>query len=224
MSEAWQQTQHQPEIRQHGHYELAVPAAPGPHPLLVGFHGYAELAAIHLEELKRIPGAERWILCAVQGPHLFYKARTGEVAASWMTRMNRELAIHDNVAYVDTVVSEIRAAHPTTDCLVYTGFSQGVAMAYRATAFGKHPATGLIANGADVPPDVAANGLASLPPILHARGIADSGYRQETFDRDVHTLRAGGATVEAVTFNGGHEWTDDLRARAGAWLSHLSPG
>lgn len=219
MSDSWKVTEHQPEIRAHGHYTLAVPRSAGPHPLLVGFHGYAELAELHLEELKRIPGAERWILCAVQGPHLFYKARTGEVAASWMTRVNRELAIHDNVAYIDTVVSEIRAAHTTTDRLVFLGFSQGVAMAYRAAAFGRHPASALIAHGADVPPDVAANGLETLPPILHARGLADPGYKQDTFDRDLHTLHTGGAQAQAFTFEGGHEWTDELRARIGRFLA-----
>jgi len=42
----------------HGRYLLAVPEGPGPHPLLVGFHGYGENAEVHLEALRSIPGAD----------------------------------------------------------------------------------------------------------------------------------------------------------------------
>ena len=45
----------------------------------------------------RIDG--RW--SSIQGLHRFYQRRTNEVIASWMTRQDRELAIADNLAYVD---------------------------------------------------------------------------------------------------------------------------
>src|SRR6185436_5052168 len=49
----------------HGTYlvEPATPPWEAPAegaPLLVGFHGYGENAAIHLAELGRIPGSGRW--------------------------------------------------------------------------------------------------------------------------------------------------------------------
>ena len=34
--------------------------------LLVGFHGYAETAEMHMAELQKIPGAGEWSLAAVQ--------------------------------------------------------------------------------------------------------------------------------------------------------------
>src|SRR4051812_33280085 len=91
----------------HGTYLVELPpGGPVTPPLLVGFHGYAETAARHLEELRRIPGAAGWLLCAVQAPHPFY-TRANEGAASWMPRHDRERAIADNVAYVAAVVSEL---------------------------------------------------------------------------------------------------------------------
>ena len=88
----------------HGRYVLETPARVDGAPLLVGFHGYGESAEKHLEELRRIPGASRFVLCAVQALHPFYN-RTGDVIASWMTRLDREQAILDNVRYVASVVA-----------------------------------------------------------------------------------------------------------------------
>jgi len=97
-------------------------------PLLVGFHGYGENAERHLEKLQKIPGAEKWLLCAVSALHPFYNTKTGEVIDSWMTKRGREQVIDDNVAYVARVVAEVKRRYRTSDRLVFAGFSQGVAL------------------------------------------------------------------------------------------------
>jgi len=121
----------------HGRYLFEAPETTGC-PLLVGFHGYGENAEKHLEELRRLPGSSRWALCAVQALHPFYN-RSGDVIACWMTRLQRERAILDNVRYVASVVAELKRELPVSDQLVYLGFSQGAAMAYRAAAGAGHP-------------------------------------------------------------------------------------
>ena len=116
----------------HGRY-LVEPARQGkPVGLLVGFHGYAETAEAHLERLRSIPGSEDWVLASIQGLHRFYRGRSEEVVASWMTRQDRELAIADNVVFVATVVESVAREWPAPPVLVFCGFSQGVAMAFRA--------------------------------------------------------------------------------------------
>src|SRR5207249_7184566 len=117
----------------HGRYLMDAPAGPGPHPLLVVFHGYKENAEAHLEQLQRVPGAARFVLVAVQSLHLFY-SKSGDVVGSWMTRLGREHAIEDNVRYVGAVVAEVKRHLPAAGGLVYAGFSQGASMAYRAAA------------------------------------------------------------------------------------------
>jgi poly(3-hydroxybutyrate) depolymerase len=60
----------------HGRYLVVPPVSPGPAPVLLGFHGYAEAAETQLERLRAIKGAERWLLVSIQGMHRFYQRRT----------------------------------------------------------------------------------------------------------------------------------------------------
>jgi predicted esterase len=201
--------------RVHGHYLLEVP--PSPAGCLVGFHGYGENAERHLAELRRIPGAAGWALCAVQALHPFYN-RQGEVIASWMTRFNRELAIDDNVGYVAAVVEDVRRELPDGTCVVYLGFSQGAAMAYRAAAACGHPCRGVIVLGGDLPPELAERDLAGFPPVLLGRGSSEEWYDAVKMERDVELLRTKGVDIHPLIFAGGHEWTEEFRAAAARFL------
>ncbi|HET8773761.1 MAG TPA: phospholipase [Thermoanaerobaculia bacterium] len=182
----------------------------GPERLLVGFHGYAETADVNFAELQKLPGIERWSVVSIQALHPFY-TRTGEVVANWMTKLDRELAIADNLAYVINVLAQL----PTPRQLVFSGFSQGATMASRAAAH--IPCAGLIVLGGDVPPEVKADG-APMPPVLLARGVRDDWYTAEKFDADVAYLSPRTQVTQCV-FDGGHEWTDAFRAAAGELLS-----
>jgi predicted esterase len=211
---------HTIETPTHGRYLVRTPQSAGPWPLLVGFHGYRENAAIHMGVLERIPDTDGWLLVAVQGLHRFY-SKGSAVVASWMTREDRELAIADNVAYIRRVVDAVRAAHPVGNALVFAGFSQGTAMAFRAAAHIQ--AEGLIVVGGDVPSDVAAGSSVSLPPVLCTRGSRDELYTADFHARDIATLMRLGIPVESLTFDGGHEWTPELLAAAGRTLARFAP-
>ena len=189
-------------VRTHGRYLVRTPGVAPPWPLLVGFHGYRENAAMHMAVLESIAGNEGWLLVAVQGLHRFY-TKGGDVVASWMTKEDRELAIADNVAYVGQVLDAVRAEFPTRGEPAFVGFSQGVAMAFRAAAH--FPASALIVAGADVPPDVIAGTVVPLPPVLYGRGSRDDLYTAEHHARDIGALERLGAKVRAVTYDGGHE-------------------
>jgi poly(3-hydroxybutyrate) depolymerase len=116
----------------HGRYIAIPPSTPGPAPILVGFHGYGEDAEAQLERLRAIPESRRWLTVSIQALHPFYQRRTERVVASWMTRQDREAAIADNVAYVSGCIDAVAAEWPTMPTVVFAGFSQGVAMAFRA--------------------------------------------------------------------------------------------
>ena len=206
----------------HGRYLVARAHGPERAPLLVGFHGYGEHAERHLSELDRIPGSARWTRVAVQALHRHYSEGARHVVGSWMTRQDRELAIADNLAYVRAVVAEVRAAYPTTGTLVCCGFSQGVAMAYRAAAWCGHACHGIVALGGDVPPELRGDTALAWPPVLIGRGRTDTWYSAEKLRADVAALRSVGAAVEPLVFDGGHEWTDDFRTAAGRFLAALT--
>lgn len=188
-------------------------------PLLVGFHGYAQRAEDLLEDLGRIPGCEAWTRVSVQALHAFYRPRTQDVVASWMTRQDRGLAIADNLAYVRRVAGELRASRGGGK-LVFAGFSQGAAMAWRAAAH-CGPCHGLIALGGDLPPDVPKAPALVLPPMLLGRGLEDMVYPEAQFASDLATLEGLGFHPEAVRFPGGHAWGPGFLEAAGRFLEGI---
>jgi len=210
--------------RTHGRYLVVPPAPLGAAPLLVGFHGYAEGAEAQLERLQAIPGADRWRLVSIQALHRFYQRRTNEVVAGWMTRQDRELAIADNLAYVAGVMEAIDREWPGASRVVLTGFSQGVAMTFRAAAAAAGRVDGVIAVGGDVPPELDAAALAHVPAALVCRGARDEFYAPATFDNDVRRLREAGADVRPVLFEGAHEWSDDVVRAASVFLHERYAG
>ena len=203
------------EARTHGRFLVRVPDVAPPWPLLVGFHGYAETAGDHMEALRTIPGTADWLLVSVQALHRFY-TRKDRVVASWMTREDRALAIADNIDYVGRVLSRVRSGYQTREPLVFSGFSQGAAMAYRAAAH--HRAAALIILAGDVPPDVVEERFMPLPPVLIGRGTRDEWYTEAKEAADRGALAKIDARVDVCVFDGGHEWTDTFRTAAAAVL------
>ena len=183
--------------------------------LLIGFHGYMENAEIMMARLAAVAGLERWTLVAVQGLHRFYKGRSEDVVASWMTRQDREAAIADNIAYVDNVVEATRTGD---EPIVFTGFSQGVAMAFRAAVKGKAKAAGVFAVGGDVPPELLADAKSWFPRVLLARGKTDEWYTEKKLGEDYRALRPRTDDVVTLEYEGGHEWTTEVAVARGSFL------
>jgi predicted esterase len=216
---------HTISITSHGRYWVR-PASARPVGLLVGCHGYAQSAQTFASDLDAIPGVDRWLLVSVQGLHRFY-TRAGAVVAHWMTSEDRELMMADNTAYLRQVVARVRGEHAAmltaAAPLVFLGFSQGVAMAFRAAADHRDDCVGVIALGGDVPPDVRA-ATTSLPPVLLGRGTDDEWYADERMRSDVAWLRSIGTDLTFCEYAGGHEWTDTFREAAGTFLSGRAEG
>jgi predicted esterase len=196
----------------HGRYLVMAPSASGPAPILAGFHGYAEDAGMQMERLRALPGSERCLIVSVQGLHSFYNRRTNQVVASWMTKQNREQAIADNIAYVKACLDAVSAEWNTARVAVFAGFSQGVAMAFRAAVHCGYPTGGVIAAGGDVPPELTPDELRTIPRAAIARGTGDSLYSETQFAADAARLGQSGVEVRTLLFSGGHEWPADFPA------------
>lgn len=200
----------------HGRYLTRTPAS-APHGFLVGFHGQGETAEIEMAHLAAMAGDRPWLLVSVQGLNRYY-TRRGDVVAAWMTRADRDLAMADNLAYVAAVVAEVQARHPhVPPRMVYSGFSQGVAMAYRAAAFAGHACQGLIVLAGDLPPDVAPVAR-RLPPVLLGRGASDEWYTAAKAAEDGLILSRAGVPVTEHVFEDGHVRHSSFTARAGVFL------
>lgn len=201
----------------HGRYVTDRPPGAGPFPVLMGFHGYGESAAVHLPCLARLDPDHAWLRVSVQGLHRFYGRGSVEVVASWMTREDRQPAIADNLAYAAAVQAAVQRDEPVCAPIVLAGFSQGAAQAYRVALALGSACAGIVALGGDVPPDVAMH-AGQLPPVLIGRGSRDGWYTAAGLAADVALLRAAGATWSVCEFDGGHEWGDVFVAAAAQWI------
>ena len=192
--------------------------------MLVGFHGYGEGADTHLQRLQEIPGSDRWLVVSIQGLHRFYQRRANEVIASWMTRQDRDLAIADNVAYVGAVLGEVAREWAAAPGIVFAGFSQGVAMAFRAAAGSPMPVAGVIAAGGDVPRELDRATIARIKAALICHGTDDDWYTATKFADDVRRLGEAGVRVQPLEFTGGHVWSSEVAGAAGAFLEERRHG
>lgn len=212
----------------HGRYLISPPAEGNPGALLVGFHGYAEDAETQMDRLRAIPESAHCLCVSIQALHPFYVRRTGQIVANWMTSQNRDLAIADNLAWVASTLRDaaesIPGAAPATKTF-FAGFSQGVAMAWRAAAHLNNPAlrlAGVIAVGGDIPPELTPESLARIPAALLIRGAADDWYTNEKQSADAARLHAASVAFRTIGFDGGHAWPPDVSAAASAFLrEHL---
>jgi predicted esterase len=138
-----------------------------------------------------------------------------------MTRQDRELAIADNLAYVDACMEAVAAEWNAAPARVFAGFSQGVAMAFRVAAncAGK---TAVIANGNDIPPELGPGNLQRISGILIGRGTSDEWYTKEKLAEDERRLREANAGYRVFEFAGGHEWPADFSETASNFLAEFA--
>jgi predicted esterase len=205
------------ETTTHGRVLVRDAVAVPPSGTLVCFHGYGQSADDMLVELSRVSGAARWAVVCAQALSRFYTRNDERVVASWMTRQDRDLAIADNVSYIDRVVEAVGAAPP----IVFLGFSQGAAMAYRAAVLGRHRARAVMTIGGDIPPELKSIAADRWPPAYLASGDRDHWFTPANMDADRAFLASHGVAAEYVGYAGGHEWTGALRDTIGNWLAAL---
>ena len=202
------------------HGRVLVREAEDPVAVIAGFHGYMENAEIQMARLEALPGSDRWTLISVQGLNRFYRGRSEEVVAGWMTRQDREAMIADNIEYSDRA---IEASAPAEIPLFTLGFSQGVAMAFRAAIRGRRRAAGVVAVGGDVPPELLEDATLPFPAVLLARGERDDWYTAAKLEADARGLRARHTPVETLGYPGAHEWTAEVAAAAARFIGrHLT--
>ena len=207
------------------HGRILVREAAGSAGVIAMFHGYGQSAEDALSDIEGTPGLERWTIVAIQALHPFY-ARGGrdaggdKVVASWMTRQDRDLAVADNVAYVDRAIEAVNALKTQDSSLktVFIGFSQGASTAYRAAMLGRHEPVGIVALAGDIPPEVRVAQRRMWPRVLIGVGDGEHWYTAPKLESDVTFLLGAGVTPAVCRFAGKHEWTQEFRVALGSWL------
>ena len=167
----------------------------------------------------RFPARQRWLIVSVQGLHRFYRRRSGDVVAGWMTRQDRELAIADNRAFIAAVVDEVaqqwRLAHPLVLRGILPGCRHGLS---RGMLVSTPRSAASSRSAATCRPSSRARRSAEHGPPYSGRGQRDEWYSADLFAADAVRLREAGVEVGTVVLDGGHAWTPAFSAEAGSVL------
>ncbi len=198
------------EATTHGRYLVASEGGALPTVAIIGFHGYGENADTQMERLQSIAGCERYLLISIQGLHRFYRGRSNEVVASWMTSQSRMFAMADNISYVGSVIERVLAERKVKPPLLFAGFSQGVSMAFRAAINSTALPAAVVAVGDDLPPEIAPAMLKRLSGAMLCRGVSDPVYSNEKFREDEARLISAGVNARVIEYDGGHTWPREL--------------
>lgn len=185
-----------------------APAAGGPpSPLLVALHGWGQNAKRMLRDLAPV-SARGVLVAAPQAPHPFYlDMSSGKVGFHWLTKYERDRAVADANAFIAAMLEKLRqegAYDPSRIFLL--GFSQGCSMAWRFCVSGHAQPAGMIACGADLPPDVAEKLPTPSPfPVLLVHGREDGIISPTKMHEAREGLEAAGVQHDVYEFDGGHE-------------------
>ena len=172
-------------------------------------HGYGQLANYFLRNFEPLNDGSN-LLVSLEGLHRFYvKGFSDRVGASWMTREDRLIDIHDYVSFLDDVYNDVMKHLDRKKVKVHVlGFSQGAATVARWLCMGRSGADSLVMWAGAFPPDIDFRQDAQRLPSLRkyvVMGDQDEFIAKEQLDEHLLFLRQNCIDHTLVTFSGKHE-------------------
>ena len=172
-------------------------------------HGYAQLARYFLRSFAAIDDGSRYIVAPEALNRYYYETSPGvhtrdaRVAATWMTREDRETEIRDYIEYLDTVAGHVRnGAERRVTAL---GFSQGAATVSRWAARGQTRIDRVILWGSALAPELEASAtLLRGARLTIAIGESDDQIPAGEVERQDDRLRGAGMEYDLIRYAGGH--------------------
>ena len=184
-------------------------------------HGYGQLAAEFLAGFGALDDPHRLIV-APEALNRYYVATEpgfhgaqSQVAATWMTREERDAEIADYVEYLDLVAAEVLAGAPAAR-VVALGFSQGAATASRWAAMGRTKLHRLVLWGGSIASDLDPSRLAARVPAertVIVVGARDKYISPEMISGERRRLSGLGYEPAILTFDGGHRLDDSTLSK-----------
>lgn len=133
-------------------YEVLYPINPTTKNIWVCFHGLGYLSRFFKRYFENFDFDENAIIVP-QAPSKFYLGdQFKHVGASWLTRVDTEQEMKNNLNYIDGILSnEAIAGDPR---IILMGFSQGVSIATRYLKHYKQPIKALIMHSGSIPAEL----------------------------------------------------------------------
>jgi predicted esterase len=179
--------------------------------LWVACHGYAQLARFFARPFAGIVTPARAVLVPEALNRYYFETAPGvhgphaRVAATWMTREDREHDIADYVEYLDNLVAHVAGDVAADLRITALGFSQGTATVSRWAARGRTRVERVILWGAGMPPELEPSpSLFQGAGLVIAIGRQDEHVSEAAVARQEARLQAGGMPYRLVRYDGGH--------------------
>jgi predicted esterase len=184
-----------------------------PQEIWVVCHGYAQLARYFLRAFEPLNDGTRTIVAPEALNRYYFETAPGvhgrdaRVAATWMTREDRDHEITDYTAYLDALAARLRqgSAARVEARIIALGFSQGAATVSRWVARGVTDVADIVLWGSSV-----AHDLELRPDLFRgarltlALGDADQHISEQRVEREGRRLRDAGLQYRLLRYNGGH--------------------
>jgi len=171
-------------------------------------HGYGQLASYFIKNFESLNDGKNLIV-APEGLHRFYwQGYTDRIAASWMTKEDRQNDIKDYVNFLDVVSDEVLSGFSKKPKINVLGFSQGTATACRWLCMGKLKADNLILWAGAFPHDLP---FEVSKPVFNQMGVwlvvGDNDQfmewvKVEEYEKE---LKKQGIDYRLLKFDGKHE-------------------
>ena len=172
-------------------------------------HGYGMLSEYFIKKFECIMN-DSTVVIAPEGSNRFYLENNYyRVGASWMTKLDKEKDIEDNISFIQTLYSNIVDEIGHTNFKLNTlGFSQGGATLVRWIMSNNINIDSLILWGSDIPKDCLTNEKKSRWSSIDVKlviGNQDEYINEENKQKVIDLINSYGLKYELVEYEGSHK-------------------
>ena len=172
-------------------------------------HGYGMLSEYFIKKFKCILN-DSTVVIAPEGSNRFYLENNYyRVGASWMTKLDKEKDIEDNISFIQTLYSNIIDEIGHTNFKLNTlGFSQGGATLVRWIMSNSITIDSLILWGSDIPKDCLTKEKKSRWSSIDVKlviGNQDEYINEENKQKVIDLISSYGLKYELVEYEGSHK-------------------
>ena len=172
-------------------------------------HGYGMLSEFFIKKFECILN-EKTVVIAPEGSNRFYLNNNySRVGASWMTKVDKEKDIEDNISFIETLYTKIVDDIGHNNFKLKTlGFSQGGATLVRWIMSNSIKVDSLILWGSDIPQDSLTNQNKSRWSSINIKiviGKKDEYISGENKKKVIDAVNSYGLSYKLIEYDGPHK-------------------
>ena len=172
-------------------------------------HGYGMLSEFFIKKFECILN-EKTVVIAPEGSNRFYLDNNySRVGASWMTKLDKEKDIEDNISFIGTLYTKIVDDIGHNNFKLKTlGFSQGGATLVRWIMSNSIKVDSLILWGSDIPQDSLTNQNKSRWSSINIKiviGKKDEYISDENKKKVIDAVNSYGLSYKLIEYDGPHK-------------------